>query len=517
MLNSLNDKKKIEILERSLMDSQSRLADFIELAPNFYWETDEFANFTYMSEKFSNVAERSVDSFIGQNSRKLFPLYGTQEEIQAYAEGAAKLEPFRDALLKYTTEKGKDRYLNVNGKPYFSNEGTFIGYRGHSNDITQSIELKQNLAEKITILEEAAKLAYIGYWQYYYPTKEFFWSREIYRIAGLPYFSKIPLDRGFKIYTPESEKLAKDHAKKSRENGEKYQLDLRVIRPDGEMRNVVLTGNCIFSAKGEILSHYGILQDVTDKVKIEHHQQKMEKQLQHSQKMEMVGQLTGGVAHDFNNLLSVIIGNIELLEEMAEPGSKQIKILQSIERSAVKGANLTQRLLAYSSKLLLMPELINMNKLIQDMDERIKMSVESNVTVFYEYEPSVWPCLIDSQQLQTSIINLCRNAGEAMQQEGELRIAVKNKSMTHVEGTFEQDFIPGDYILITIEDQGCGINEKSLPRVFEPFFTTKDTSTGSGLGLSSVYGFIRQSKGAITLKSVENSGTTVFVYLPRKI
>ncbi len=499
------------------MDSQSRLADFVELAPDFYWETDELANFTYISEKFSNLAGRSINSFIGQNSRKLFPLFGTEEEIEAYADGAAKLEPFHEALLKFTTEKGEDRYLNVNGKPYFSKEGTFIGYRGYSSDITQSIELKQNLAEKITILEEAAKLAHIGYWQYYYPTKDFFWSKEIYRISGLPYFSKITLDRGFKIYTPESEALAKEHAKISRENGEKYQLDLQVVRPDGEVRNVILTGNCIFSAKGKILSHYGVMQDVTDNVKIQLQQQKMEKQLLHSQKMETVGQLTGGVAHDFNNLLSVIIGNIELLEDMAEPSSKTIPILQSIERSAEKGALLTQRLLAYSSKLPLIPETINIAQTIEEMRERIKLSVGNRVFVSYDCSPSIWPCLIDSQQLENAIINLCRNAGDAMPNGGELKISVQNKSMDCIEGIFEQDFVLGDYVLISIADQGSGISKQNIQRVFEPFFTTKDTSTGSGLGLSSVYGFIRQSKGAITLQSEEDKGTIFFVYLPRKL
>jgi signal transduction histidine kinase len=239
--------------------------------------------------------------------------------------------------------------------------------------------------------------------------------------------------------------------------------------------------------------------------------------LYQAQKMEAVGQLTGGVAHDFNNLLTVIIGNLDFLDNEAAANPRLRKLTATIRRSAERGARLTTQLLAFSRRQPLRPEACNLNTLIIDFDVLIKRAVGETVAVRSDLHPGLWPCSIDPAQFEAGMLNLIVNARDAMPTGGTLSITTRNVVIAADDPAFVDDVAPGQYVMVTVADTGVGMNPETLERAFEPFYTTKEVGKGSGLGLSQLYGFVRQSGGTARIASTVAGGTTVTVYLPKAV
>jgi signal transduction histidine kinase len=237
--------------------------------------------------------------------------------------------------------------------------------------------------------------------------------------------------------------------------------------------------------------------------------------LYQAQKMEAVGQLTGGVAHDFNNLLTVIIGNIDFLDSAAGDNPRLRKLTATIRRSAERGARLTTQLLAFSRRQPLRPETSNLNALIIDFDVLIRRAVGEAVAVRSNLHPGLWPCNIDAAQFEASMLNLIVNARDAMPTGGTLTITTENVTLAVDYPAIADDVPPGPYVKVTIADTGTGMPPEILEHAFEPFYTTKEVGKGSGLGLSQLYGFVRQSGGTVKITSQVGSGTTVTIYLPK--
>ncbi|WP_417641690.1 ATP-binding protein [Enterobacter kobei] len=234
--------------------------------------------------------------------------------------------------------------------------------------------------------------------------------------------------------------------------------------------------------------------------------QGLEEALLHSQKMKAVGQLTGGLAHDFNNLLAVIIGSLELVS----PDSPEMPRISRALKAAGRGALLTQRLLAFSRKQALHPQVVEMQPLLENLAELMRHSLPATLTLSIEAQSPAWAAWIDVGQLENAIINLVMNARDAMEgQSGVIRLRTWNQRVTRSDGR-RQDMVALDVI-----DSGCGMSQAIKAQVFEPFFTTKPTGSGSGLGLSMVYGFVRQSGGRVEIESAPGEGTTVRLHLPR--
>lgn len=250
--------------------------------------------------------------------------------------------------------------------------------------------------------------------------------------------------------------------------------------------------------------------DVTDTRRIA-------EQLQQAQRMDSLGQLTGGVAHDFNNLLTVILGNAQALVMRGEPADPNRAMAEMIVAAAKRGAEMTQRLLAFARRQTLEPRAVDLNRLLEQFAPLIQRTLGEHIEISITDVPGLWPVLVDPGQLEAAILNLAVNARDAMPQGGSLRIAVSN-------GSFDEDYVVqhaelenGDCVMIAVSDSGHGIAPKILHRVFEPFFTTKQVGKGTGLGLAMVYGFVNQSHGHVAIQSEENCGTTVRIYLPRMV
>lgn len=252
-----------------------------------------------------------------------------------------------------------------------------------------------------------------------------------------------------------------------------------------------------------------LLKEKTNQMEIDRiKRQELEEALLHSQKMKAVGQLTGGLAHDFNNLLAVIIGSLELVEPDARDAPRLSRALKAAER----GALLTQRLLAFSRKQALHPQAVAMAPLLENLSELMRHSLPATLSLEIEAQSPAWPAWIDVGQLENALINLVMNARDAMAgRDGVIKIRTWNQRVTRSSGQRQ------DMVALEVIDHGSGMSQAVKARVFEPFFTTKATGSGSGLGLSMVYGFVRQSGGRVALESAPGQGTTVRLQLPRAL
>jgi PAS domain S-box-containing protein len=235
-------------------------------------------------------------------------------------------------------------------------------------------------------------------------------------------------------------------------------------------------------------------------------------QLVQAQKMEVVGQLTGGIAHDFNNLLAVIQGNLELLSEFARDDQTVAKFVAPALRAALRGGELTQRLLAFSRRQMLRPEAIDLNTLVPEVSELLRRTLGAAITIELELAPEPCVALVDASQLENALLNLAVNARDAMPRGGRLAIATRLAQLKPGDIDGPDEVTAGCYAVVTVADTGQGMPPEVLARVYEPFFTTK--GTGSGLGLSMVYGFVKQSGGHIRIDSTVGLGTSVALYLP---
>lgn len=252
-----------------------------------------------------------------------------------------------------------------------------------------------------------------------------------------------------------------------------------------------------------------LLKEKTSQMEIDRtERQGLEEALLHSQKLKAVGQLTGGLAHDFNNLLAVIIGSLDLVNPESPDAPRVNRALKAAER----GALLTQRLLAFSRKQSLHPHAVELKTLLENLGELMRHSLPATLTLEIEAQSPAWPAWIDVSQLENAIINLVMNARDAMEgQAGTIKIRTWNQRVTRSDGRKQ------DMVMLEVADQGSGMSQEVKAQVFEPFFTTKQTGSGSGLGLSMVYGFVRQSGGRVEIESAPGQGTTVRLQLPRAV
>jgi len=260
------------------------------------------------------------------------------------------------------------------------------------------------------------------------------------------------------------------------------------------------------SEKGTIESIVTVTRDISER-------KQTEAKLQQALKMESIGQLTGGIAHDFNNLLTVVISNLDLLEEMTEDPLHQKMIHQSRE-AALRGAELTSRLLSFARQQSLRPETTNVSALIHNLASILERTLGEDIRIQIQCQPGLWNANVDRTQLETALLNLALNARDAMPHGGNLLISATNCHRTQ-DSSPPAPLSPGHYIRIAVQDNGTGMTPKVQERAFDPFFTTKEVGKGSGLGLSMVYGFIKQSGGDIELDSALGQGTTLRLYLPK--
>ncbi|GLR83361.1 ATP-binding protein [Bradyrhizobium iriomotense] len=278
----------------------------------------------------------------------------------------------------------------------------------------------------------------------------------------------------------------------------------------GRIRHFSVNGRPVFDADGRFLGYRGSTTDLTE-------QHETEERLRQSQKMDAIGQLTGGVAHDFNNVLTVITGTIEILQEGLADKPQLAAIAQLIDEAATRGAEITSQLLTFARRQPLDPREIDVNGLVVETARLLNPILGEHIEINAELADDAWFAMADPSQLSSAIVNLAVNARDAMPGGGKLTLQTANRVLDGAGESGDREMEPGEFVMIAVADTGHGIPTDIRDRVFEPFFTTKGVGRGTGLGLSMVYGFAKQTGGTVVIESEEGRGTVVRLFLPRSI
>jgi PAS domain S-box-containing protein len=303
---------------------------------------------------------------------------------------------------------------------------------------------------------------------------------------------------------PDDLESTRNEMRAARRGQQKRNFETRYVHKDGQA--VVLNWSGTWSEP--VRRHFFIGRDLTEK-------RAAEAQLRHIQKMDAIGQLTGGVAHDFNNILTVITGTIGILEEAVTKQPELVAITRLIDEAAERGANLTKHLLAFARKQPLQPLEVDVNALVLEAAKLLHPTLGENVEITPLLAEDAWTALVDPNQLTTAVLNLALNARDAMPNGGKLALETSNIYLDESYAGLYSEVAPGNYVMVAVSDTGSGIPADLIERVFDPFFTTKEVGKGTGLGLSMVFGFVKQSGGHVKIYSEEGHGTSVKMYLPR--
>ena len=303
------------------------------------------------------------------------------------------------------------------------------------------------------------------------------------------------------------QELFESFLKETASFGSRTNREFRFRKSDGKPLHILVHSAPIYEADKRLRAIVSILEDITERKSVDD-------QLRQAQKMEAIGNLTGGMAHDFNNILGVIIGNLDLLRDV-RPDDEEVRVLTSEAiDAAMRGADLTRRLLAFARRQPLQPQRIEVNEFVSGLVRLLTRVLGENIIISVDFTDDVLPVIADAAQLSAALTNLAANARDAMPNGGRLLIATRKVGREANAVIKAPDFVPGEYTAIAVTDSGIGMPPEILEHIFEPFYSTKDRDKGTGLGLSMVFGFIKQSGGHITVDSEVGKGTTFTLYLP---
>lgn len=370
----------------------------------------------------------------------------------------------------------------------------------------QIIQQQSELTKQANLLEIAGRVTRFGGWSVDMSTHQVKWSNMVAKIHGKPNGFSPSIEEGLSFYIPEHRPRIKELFNTCFEQGTPYDVELQIINSAGEKIWIRSSGEAVRNKDGEIIGVQGAFQDISERMELEN-------RLRQSQRLEAVGQLTGGVAHDFNNLLTVVIGNSQILAESLDDSNKLKPLAEMVLQAGYRGAELTRSLLAFARKQPLDPKPVEVKELITLLWPLLERAVGAEISIQLIADDHLQRVMVDAGQFENALLNLALNAKDAMPRGGQIVIEAQN---THLPEKYAQnhEIDSGDYVVIAISDSGCGIEPDKIDKVFEPFFTTKPKDKGTGLGLAMVYGFIKQSNGHVNIYSEPEQGTTVRLYLP---
>ena len=490
--------------EKALRASEERFRAFMDHSPAAAWITDTDGRIIYLSASYRRMLLLPAGELIGRTASDLYPPEIARvylDNIRAVARSGEVLRAFEPVIrADGTTGEGlvyKFPLGDADGK-------TLVG--GVAIDITDQTRAEEALRLRDRAISAATQGILIT--EPAQPENRIIYASPGFeRLTGYSADEVIGWNCRF-LQGSQTDPAAVARLRQAIRDEEPCTVELLNYKKDGTPFWNELSVSPVMNADGKLTHFVGVQVDVTGR-------RRLEEQFRQAQKMEAIGQLASGVAHDFNNLLTVINGYCDFLLERIAPNDPFREPLDEIQKAGERGAELTRQLLTISRKQVLSPRIIDLNAVVSGTENMLRRVIGGNVQIATLLESELWSVRADSGQIEQVLLNLAVNARDAMPAGGKLTIETQNVAWEEVVGDSVDELSPGYYVLLAVSDTGCGMLAEVKARIFEPFFTTKEPGKGTGLGLATVYGIVKQSGGHIVVASEVGQGTTVSIFVPR--
>ena len=475
-----------------------RFLDVNEAAIRHYgWSRDAFLAMTLLDVR--NAAEREI--YLKSMERPFNPVINERVWTHLRADGSEiKIRSVSHAVIY----EGRDARMSV----IWDVTGVEAARHEQIVNAQRLSKLAATLQARTEEMADVQRLARLGSWRHLAATSQAVWSDEMFSILGRSAADFTPTaEHVIACLHPDDRSLGVSTFRRVLDSGVPEMAELRIMRPDGAILHTSWSARQLADESGAVIGLVGYCQDITER-------RNAEDALRRSEKLKSLGQLTGGIAHDFNNLLTVVTLNLEEALETLDDDSRLRSMLQPALHASTRGAELTAQLLSYSRRAVLQPRRVTLASFFVVLRPLLTRAIGKLYELVIDLGDDEVDLLVDPGQLENALVNLAINARDAMPLGGIIRIQARQVTLETNRFGSTDDVPAGHYVEISVIDHGTGIAPETLARVFEPFFTTKDVGRGSGLGLSMVFGFAKQSGGHVTLQSAVGQGTTVRLYLP---
>jgi len=476
------------------------------------------ATFVQINPAFEEVLGYSKEELLG---RPFLDFVHPEDVASTIAVIQEKLKEGVDVISfenRYRCKDGSYRHLDWNSHPKPEEGLTFaiahdITDRKKAEEALRESEKKyrritENMSDVVWIMDLNLKTIYVS------PSVERLMGESVATHMNTPVEERLPPDSFNKVASILAEELEKEKDPNVDRDRTRI-VEVEHYRADGSLLWISMNVSFVRDENGHPVAIQGVTRDITELVQAQADRERLQAQLAQSQKMESVGRLAGGVAHDFNNMLSVILGHAEMGLMQVDPGDPLRRRLEQIQETATRSADLVRQLLAFARKQTVAPKVLDLNDTVAGMLKMLRRIIGEDIDLVWIPGANLWPVRMDPAQIDQLLVNLCVNARDAIADVGKVTIETENRSFSLRDSEDRPGFVPGHYVLLAVSDNGAGMDKEVLDHLFEPFFTTKDLGKGTGLGLATVYGIVRQNEGFVNVYSEPGQGTTFRIYLPR--
>ena len=456
------------------------------------------------------------EELIGKSARMIYPTQedyddvGTRKYSQISLKGTGMVE------TRWRRKDGSILDVLLSSTPIYP-ENLELGVTFTALDINERKRVEKALRENEYFLTKSQEVGGTG--SYYFTVETGTWvsSKKLDEIFGIDEFYTKNIDGWIKlIHYEDADEMSRYLSQYVITEHHRFDKEYRIVRKsDGQERWVHGIGELEFDSKGNTVAMIGTIQDITDRKNVEEEKRKLQDQLLQAQKMEAIGRLAGGVAHDFNNMIGVILGYASMLEKNIDMPESSLKKIKAIISAAERSANLTKQLLTFARRQIITPVPLDLNKEVQSLKQMLSRLIGEDITLVVLPAHELWTVKIDPTQITQILTNLSSNARDAITDVGIVTISTTNNNLKEPILCRGDEIPAGEYVVLAFSDTGMGMEKSIIDVAFEPFFTTKPKGEGTGLGLSTVFGIVKQNHGFIDIYSEVGHGTTVKIYFPR--
>ncbi|PKN57537.1 MAG: hypothetical protein CVU56_10400 [Deltaproteobacteria bacterium HGW-Deltaproteobacteria-14] len=509
---SFSDITALKRSEQALSDGRQRLANILDTLGDPVFVKDSDHRILFANRAFCDLFGMELEAVIGKTLAEHVP---DDEQVHFLAVDRRVLETGQPEECEETfTLHGRDQRHIVTRKARISEPSGNHLLVGSVHDLTTRKAAEEALRQSQRLLDVTSRIAKVGGWQIDLRSERLAWTREVYRLHDVDETFEPTVATAIDFYAPDSKPLIADAVRRAVEEGAPFDLELEIITAGGTHRWVHTTGRSR-AEHGRPVELLGTIQDISERRRAEAERDRLEAQLEQAQKLESIGRLAGGVAHDFNNMLTVILGNTRFALRQVPTDAPLYADLLEIQSAAGRSAQLTGQLLAFARKQVISPQVLDLNATLSGMVNMLQRLIGEDIHLAWAPQPDLWAVKVDPSQIDQILVNLCINARDAIADVGKVTIETHNRSIDEAYCADHAGYVAGDYVQIAVSDDGCGMDESTLSCIFEPFFSTKATGAGTGLGLATVYGVVKQNGGFINVYSEPGAGTTFTLYWPR--